>query len=367
MTNLLKLTWMLAVSVALAVKGLPEAWQEGASGDGMTSATNRLVGLTEHMRPICVGRFVIDVPESAEVIYGPARLPVEIWRREGEGVDFDLAVGRAVAESETRRWLGYGPPAEKGSLVGKVMDGFTNNQKIVFGVGRADGAYYNVQSLIKLGDDLYIQEYQAFGEGHKYQKALTDATEIARRLRRRADEEIPSEPGICLDGAFLHEPHRYMVEAVSLGIRLKEFEDVRVSIEMTKKEIRIESDALEPRLKAAERDAIASGKGAWYDRIRILRKGTRRVGSWDGYEVGARIPAQKEGEEHHEFAYLSQGEPKNPLLPVLDIQMQSGVKGNVIGRVKPSINDEEALYLWEKFLGSIRPRTVRASMHESGQ
>jgi hypothetical protein len=328
----------------------------------MNDDLNRLASITENIRPICIGRFIVDVPKTAEVVFGPARLPVEIWRKAGEGKDFDAAVRNAVAESESRRWLAYGPLKETDSLVGAVWDGFSPNQKIVFGVGRGDGAFYNVQSLVKLGPDLYIQEYEAFGEGDEYLDDADDARQVAKRLRPRAEDEIPSDPGVCIDGAFLADPpHKYMVEAVSIGIRLKEFADVHISIEMTKKDIYIESDALEPRLKAAERDAVAQGNGTWYGRIKFLSRGERRVNNWNGFEVGARMPDQKSGKEHHEFEYVSQGEPRNPLLPVLDIQMQSGVKDNVIGAVKASISDREARYLWEKVLGSIRPRPLSQS------
>lgn len=327
------------------------------TGQRMNNDSNRLISTTEDFRPICIGRFIVDVPKNAEIVFGPARLPVEIWRKAGEGNDFDASIRSAVAESESRRWLAYGPLKEKGSLVGTIREGFSPNQKIVFGVGRGDGAFYNVQSLIKLGSDLYLQEYEAFGEGGEYLEDVDDARQVAKRLRSRAEDEIPSDPGVCIDGAFLADPpHKYMVEAVSIGIRLKEFADVHISIEMTKKDRYIDSDALEPRLKAAERDAVANGNGEWHSRIKFLSRGPRKVGNWDGFEVGARMPAQKTGDEHHEFEYVSQGEPKNPLLPVLDIQMQTGVKDNVIGGVRASISDREALYLWEKVLSSIRPR-----------
>jgi hypothetical protein len=348
---------VFAAALAAASIGYTELAERRMSND-----LNRLVSITDAVRPVCIGRFIVDVPIDAEIVFGPARLPVEIWRKAGEGEDFSAAVRNAVAESESRRWLAYGPLKAEGSLVGKVIDGFAPNQKIVFGVGRSDGAYYNVQSLIKLGSDLYVQEYEAFGEGSAYLEDANDAREIAKRLRSRAEDEVPNELGVCVDGAFLIDPpHRYMVEAVSIGIRLKEFADVHISIEMTKKDVYVESDALEPRLNAAKRDAVAQGKAAWYSRIKFLSKGRRRVGNWDGFEVGARMPSQSAGEEHHEFEFLSQGEPKNPLLPVLDIQLQTGVKDNVVGGVKAGISDAEALYLWEKVLGSIRPRPVHQS------
>lgn len=355
--------WIATSALALMVIGIAGGGNVRESEPNMNDLENRLLPITENMRPICVGRFIIDVPKTAEIAFGPVRLPVEIWRHEGEGKDFESAVRKSIAESESKRWLAYGALREDGSLVGKVMEGVSPNQKIVFGVGRAEGAYYNVQSLVKLGADLYVQEYQAYGEGKNYLKAVNDAREIAKRLRQRQEDEIPGDPGVCIDGAFLADPeHRYMVEAVSIGIRLKEFADVHISIQMTKKDIYIASDSLEPRLKAAEHDAIAQGKGSWYSRIKVLNKGQRRVGNWDGFEVGARIPAQEGGGEHHEFAFLSHGEPKNPMLPVLDIQLHTGVMDNVIGGVKPSITDAEAIYLWDKVLGSIRPRPVHAEL-----
>lgn len=345
---------------ALVVVGIAGIGYAAKLERKMSKDENRLISITESVRPICVGRFIIDVPRTAEIVYGPARLPVEIWRQEGEGGDFAAAIKKTVEKSESRRWLAYGPLQEDGSLIGAVWDGIGPDHKIVFGVGRAEGAYYNVQSLIKLGADLYLQEYEAYGEKHDYLDAVRDSKEIAQRLRSRQVDEIPSDPGVCIDGAFMMDPERrYMVEAVSVGIRLKEFSDVHISIEMTKKDIYIASDSIEPRLKAAEHDAIAQGKGSWYRRIKVLNKGQRRVGNWDGFEVGARIPAQEAGGEHHEFAFLSHSEPKNPMLPVLDIQLHTGVKDNVIGGVKPSITDAEAIYLWDKMLGSIRPRPVQ--------
>jgi hypothetical protein len=338
----------LAAASLLVFAGLSGAGFLSGSENPMLTKKNRLAAIFETTKPVCFGRFIVDVPKTAEVVYGPARLPVEIWRKEGEGEGFDAAVKRAVNQSEAKRWLAYGPLIESTSMLGNVMEGIGPNHKIVFGVGRGVSEYYNVQSFVRAGPDLFLQEYEAFSEGDKYLKAVKDAKEIALRLRHRADDDIPDEPGICLDGAFVSEPHRYMVEAVSLGIRLKEFD-----------EILIPSDALPPRLAAAEKNAFARGEGAWYLRIRILRKGERRAGGWDGFEVAAYKPAQKVEGESHEFLFMSQGEPKNPLLPVLDVQLHTGVSENRVGAVKPSISDDEALYLWDKILGSIRPRPVQ--------
>ena len=123
------------------------------------------------------------------------------------------------------------------------------------------------------------------------------------------------------------------------------------------------SDAIEPRLRSAEKSAIELGQGQWYSRIAFLRRGKKKVGNWDGFEVAAHMPGQAGSDDSHEFAFVSHGEPKNPLLPVLDVKLHSGVKEDKTGGTAPSISDEEALYLWDRILNSIRPRPVVHGTH----
>ena len=322
--------------------------------------TNRIVSVMESTRSLCLGRFILDLPVTAQVIYGPARVPIETWRRDGEGENLEALVSAAVAKSEEDRWLARDGLTGNASMLGKVIDGVSSDHKIVLGVGRGSGSFYNVQSFVRVGKDIYIQEYEAFGEDNKYLNAVHDAKEFASRIVPRSQEIIPHESGICIDGAFIREPQRYMVEAVSIGIRLREFEDVHLSIQMTKKSRHVESDAIEPRLRSAENTLTELGYGNWYKRVKFLRRAPRKVGNWDGFEVAAHRPALDGEEESHEFSFLSHGEPKNPMLPVLDVKMHTGVKGNTIGGMMPSITDDEALYLWDTILRSIRPRTVQS-------
>jgi len=324
----------------------------------MKETPNRLTRIVENRKTVCIGRFLVDIPKTAQVVYGPARVPVEIWRKEGQGSRFDEAVKDALAQVEKRRSFAYHGLLGQDSVLGQVMDGIGPNHKIVFAVDNADGAFYNVQSFLRLGDDLFIQEYLAYGEGKEYQETIKELNAVTKLLRSRANDEIPVEPGFCVDGAFFSEPSTYMRESVSVGVRLKEFSDVHISIEMIKKSYLVESDALEPRLRSAEREAAAAGFSGWYSNITTFRRGERNIGSWKGFEVLARLPAQKSEGESHEFAYVSQGEPKNALLPVLTVELHTGVVDNEIGRTKPTITDAEAIYLWDKITSSIRPRPV---------
>jgi|GEM_PF-1885043 len=356
--NAVRYAWS-AIFFVIVAAGIGLSINLQIKGNRMSSV-NRMAVTFANTRPICVGRFIIDVPIDAEVVMGPARIPVETWRKPNDGGKLEEFVRNALAQSIEDRWRARDELTGRTSLLGKVRDGVGPNHKIVFGVGRSDGSSYNVQSFIRAGNDLFIQEYEAFGEDNDYLKAVDEANEIARHLRFRK-EEMPLESGFCIDGAFVTDTDSYMVEAANLGIRLKAFEDVHLSIQTTKKERYIASDAIEPRLKSAENSANERGLGHWYRRIRFLRRGQKRIGNWDGFEVAAHIPRQMGSEETHEFAFLSHGEPKNPMLPVLDVKLHTGVRDNEVGGTHPSITDDEALFLWDKILSSIRPRPIQTT------
>lgn len=324
----------------------------------MTSLSPRLEQIFEKTKTVCFGRFLVDVPASASIVYGPTDVGPAIFRHEDQGHALAERVSAQLRKIDDERYLAdeaeFGPK----SMYGRVLDGSARDQKIVF--GRADDVAYRLYSFIPIGNDLFLQKGGALLERVEYDKAVRRINLVATHLRARAPDEIPREPGICIDGGFVADVGESLRERFTLGVRLKEFPDVQLSIAATKKDKLVESDALEPRLEEAERDANSLGYGDWYARIKVFRTGPRIIEKWSGFEVLARKPAQETERESHEFAFLSQGEPKNPLLPVLDVMLNTGVKDNVNGMVRPSITDEEAVALWDKLTSSIRVRPTVA-------
>ncbi|UGQ46148.1 T6SS immunity protein Tli4 family protein [Massilia endophytica] len=177
----------------------------------------------------------------------------------------------------------------------------------------------------------------------------------------RDNNTIPTESGFCIDGALVRDAKQSDIERIQVGVRLKEFPDVHFSIEMVRKNDKIESDALEPRLKEAEREAMLMGFGAWYARIKMLRRGERAIKPWNGYEVLAHMPEQEhEGESHH-FNFVALGEPKNPYVPTIDMDLNTGVEQNRPGAARPSVTDDEAVYIWDRLTNSLRLRPISPS------
>lgn len=327
--------------------------------NNMSNLSARIQPLFEKTKTVCFGHFLLDIPVTATVVYGPANVywPIEYYPGEASNVAQHLeSLAREVEDD--RQFLDQTDLANL-SMFGKVVDGAMPGQKLIF--GSKDHATYSVSSLIPIGTDLFLQ--QADGV-LSIEEQIAVLNTVARKIRLRAENEVPSEPGACIEGGFVAWQPQF--ERIGIGVRLKEFPDVHFSIDATKKDILVESDALEPRLEQAEQDAKKEGLGLLFARIKTLRRGSRQVGEWDGFEMLARKPPHKDETEAHEFLFLSQGLPRDPLHPVLDVQLNTGVRDNQTANVKPSVTDDEAVALWDKLTSSIRVRPTGSAAKQDG-
>ena len=325
-----------------------------ANGGDMSQTSARIEELFTNTKTICIGRFLIDVPQHVEVVYGPSYLPWPITSYPGKGKDIDVLVSERLGEIEEEKFSASGPLIARESFVGKVINGVLSTQKIVFGVSKGSSRIYRIDSYINLNGDLFVQ--QADPISAEKDAAVHDLNSTASLLRRRSELEVPLEPGVCIEAGFISYPSTAEYEAVNLGLRLLDFPDVHFSLSATKKNKFVESDALEPRVRQAEKIANRSENSTWYSRIKTLRQGPRDIAKWRGFEMLARKPAQVHEGESHEFVFVSQGQPKNALLPVLELELHTGVEKNQIGGTKPSLEDDEAVAIWDRLTTSIRMR-----------
>ena len=315
----------------------------------MTSLSPRLTPLFEKTKTVCFGHFVVEVPATATVVYGPAWVNSPIVFFPGEADKVAQHVAATLLEVEKHRdYLREGSELlSNESLFGKVIDGAVQGQKLVF--GSLDHVTYSIHSIIPVGNDLFIQHSKAAIRKNEEIKKLNT---VASNLRQRALDEVPSEAGTCIDGGLVSWQPEF--EKVTVGIRLKEFPDVHFSIEVLKNQNHLpELSDLETRLKSAEKDG-----GGWYSRVTFFRRGPRQIGDWNGIEALALKPAQEKNTESHEFHFISLGAPNAPLQPELNIQLDTGASGHHMAAVKASLSNEEAIALWDKLTGSIRVRSL---------
>lgn len=324
----------------------------------MTSLSPDLQQLFNHTKTVCFSHFVVEVPATATLVYGPAAVDSPIAYFPGEAERLQQHVDAKLIEVEKHRDY-----LEKGSeflgtesVFGKVIDGAIPGQKLVF--GSVDHATHSIYSFIPIGKDLFIQS--ADGAISK-EAEVKNLNTVASHLRQRADGDVPGEPGTCIDGGFVSWQPEF--EQVTLGIRLKEFPDVHFSIDVVKNQKYLsQSSALDARLKGAESEG-----GNWFNRVTFFRRGPRQLGDWKGFEALALKPAQGNEKETHEFHFISLGEPNAPLLPRLDVQLDTGASGHLKGVVSPTLSNEDAVALWDKLTGSIRVRTLDGKKKISGE
>lgn len=316
----------------------------------MTALPVRLHPLFQKTKPVCFGRFVIEIPETAIIVFGPAEVGPEIFYLRGEGRQVARYVAKDLEDVETEREYFDKEDFANLPLFGKVFDGPVPGQKIT--LSSKDRVGYYMNSYIPIGGDLFILHV---GSVMHEDYSMERLNSVVTNLRLRADDEIPTELGTCIAGGFIAQPLEY--ERVRFGLRLKEFPDVHFSVDVHKNQDTLDETAsLELTLKEGEELAKAQGHGDAYARIKTLRRGARQLGRWKGFEMLARKPAYNKDTEAHEFYFHSLGAIHDPLQPQIDVRLNSGVKNNQTQRIRPSLTDEEAVALWDKLIGTIRVR-----------
>lgn len=323
---------------------------KNASEKSMKAATSQVSMLFEQTRPVCFGRFIVEVPTSAIVIYGPTSIEAEIVLLENQAANIsEVVAARLVEVKKEIQFLPKYTVAEL-PLLAKVIDGSVPGQKIIFGANSSAG--YGIDSFTPVGKNLFLQH---FGPVPPDEDDVPRINKIASNLRFRSESEIPREPGMCIQGGFATIEPKY--ERAAIGLHFKDYPDIRFSIDAHKNQdyLPINDSPKKLRDKAREK-GLALGMSNFFSRVKFLREGTRQVGSWEGEEFATRRPQYKDDTDAHEFRFHSLGLINDAYHPELDIRLETGVKDNTRARVSPSITDEEALALWDRIIATIRLR-----------
>ena len=318
--------------------------------NSMKNSISRIQSIFNTKRTICFGRFLIEIPETSTVVYGPAEAetPINFYQGQANNISHHLASRLAEVENEKKYLMN--DDVRRLPLLGKVIEGAVPGQKIVFGSKNPVG--YTIHSFIPLGEDLFIQHLdRVLPEDDE----VSTINRVASHLKSRSQNEIPAEAGSCIEGGLITLDQEY--EGVTLGIRLQNFPDVHLSIDVHKNQDYL-PEGNNPKLlrEQAKASANENGLGAVFASTKILREQVRQLGNWTGEEIALRTPAYKDAKSVHEFRFYSKGAVHDSLRPELDIRFDSGVKDNQKASIDPSITDEEALELWDKLISTIRIR-----------
>jgi hypothetical protein len=178
-------------------------------------------------------------------------------------------------------------------------------------------------------------------------------------LRLRTPDEIPIEPGYCIENGFMTDIDYTDQEMVNIGIEIPSLPDVSFSVSSNKnaygdytpeefEKIQRPKLSLLARIKEAQDD-----QGFHYPSRTVLREGKRDVQHWHGEESLIR---RKDGT--HDFEWALVGTPRDVANPSeFSAQMFTKVEHNTVGAAKSaSLSDDEAVALWDKLLSGLKFR-----------
>lgn len=336
----------------------PRQWKT----PNMTALTPRLQPLFEKTKTVCFGRFMIDVPASATVAWGSTIVPLTVSVYPN-GVDEVKALAKNITDelkSEKAIYLKNIP------LLISVDDVHQPEGQIVTGYDGFEAiGTLKINGYFKLNNDGVVINARPLLERKDRATALINS--IARRLRQRAENEIPTEPGNCIEYAFLpdspDDEKNHPGEAIRIGFRLKEFPDAHLSIYVAPSNpYNPEGDSLEAQWKRIKEDPATPEEKKSLASIKFFRESPRQIHDWKtGYEVLVRNPDEESVHSYHDFQIKFTGVAHDPFKPYADIQFQTGVADNAAGATKASLTDEEAIAVWDKITSTIRVRPTSAT------
>lgn len=314
--------------------------------------SERLQTLFAKTKFVCFGRYVLKVPQEAELTWGKTVISDEIKFIQG---GFE-ASKRRVAEDIAK--------VKRKSKTAEI----TYNQQ-----GPVDASWqirYYESDTAKEYKLHFFDTYVNKGDltfilgGSVEDNETEDAAAIrlaarAKSVRLRAADEVPDEPGYCIPYGFMADKLYAAQETVSVGIHFPSLPDVTFSISSNKDAYgdyppaQFEAEkrgelSLLTRIEQAKKD-----QGLSYPSRTVLREGKRDVQHWQGEES---LIMRSDGTHDFEWAFVgTPGDVANP--SEYNAVMFTKVEHNVVGAAHAaSVTDAEAVALWDTLLSGLKFR-----------
>lgn len=348
--------WLIALTILCAV-GAGYVRANHGEQDRKTVAA-----MTAKMRTLCVGRFLIDLPEEARVELSEARIDgFKVLAFDETPEEFQKRL--ADREAQIRAvpdWLGGNKNLESArdvktddGLVGKV---FMHSRKVnegtqgngMGGVERYRDEGISTEALVH-GHGISIYLFYA-NRGLEW---IEDLPKLVKQLVTNPDNGIPAEPGFCMDRAYVRDPLTAdQREQITMFARMSNHPDVEFML--------ILSAGLKPDERGVlERTEEADAGLSMTQRMRIsrLRAAPREIGGLAGEEL-AELVIEENDARVHSFWWEVNGTEDNVLVPHVVFKMTTG-NGNR-QPVPSSLSDGAAIGLWDKISSSIRLRPAKS-------
>lgn len=350
----------IGLGVLLAGVGLVDAvvsWKTSTDQDKRVVAE-----LASKMKTYCIGRFLIDMPENAEVELRGANIDgFNITAFEETEKHFQQrVVDREAQIRAIPDWHGGTKSLESvreaktdSGLVGKI---FMHSRTVEEGT-QGNG----LGGVERYRDEGITTEAMVHGHGvsidlfyeNRALKWVEDLPRLVNQLVVNPGNRIPGASGFCMDRAYVRDPLRAdQREQIIMSARLPNHPDVEFMLMLTAG-LKPEPQGILERTDAADGALPIAGRM----RVTRLRAGEREIGGLAGEEL-AELVVEENDARVHTFWWEVNGTEDNVFVPHLMFKMTTG-NGN-LQPVPSSLSDGAALGLWDKIASSIRLRSINA-------
>jgi hypothetical protein len=303
---------------------------------------------------LCFGRFLIDLPQGVhikemgqqsqfmygEIISEPFMGGVEEFKARMAARELDARAGRNPKN--------YIFDSIKYTSIPNARILITRDDD-VFGLKlfRIEMYYWNNGTLFSMAQGPYDKD--SIDESVKEIE-----TRIIARLRVRAHDEIPAEPGFCIkDGFIADDGRREHFEEARMQVNLQEWPDAWVSF-YSQTVPKAGDDTLLERLDKHPDTPLEK----MY--MKVFRRGKHEVNGFKGEETLELLPTA-DGIKQHYFYWEAAGAVKAIFVPLLNLEFETAVRPMKGARPHPSLTDEQAIRLYDTIVNSIRLRPTSAA------
>ncbi|WP_454726766.1 MULTISPECIES: T6SS immunity protein Tli4 family protein [Cupriavidus] len=291
----------------------------------------------------CFGRFLIDLPPQAQTNAGYYLWGVNVEQLDETPVSLAARVDQRERTLKAQRRQGT-----QASLFLRRIPLGNDGVGLLAWKSEYSKGMYSLDTYVVAKPTWRAYRRQGEVSTDREQQGIEIATSLARDLRSREPNEIPTEAGFCIDGGYL-AGDAFQSERFDVGITFPDHPGAHFSFSSS---TGAEQDRLLDRV-----GGFLTGAAKLVAGIETLRKGQRNLGPIPAEEF--LVAGSDKGQRVYTFAWESQGKDDSLAEPNLTARL--GVlerSPDSQGKPPPPAfkSDQDALALWDAIVGTIRLR-----------
>ena len=342
--------WVIASVVSAIITSF---WGISAARVSQDNAKVRI--MTQRMKTVCVGRFLIELPENTKVRFSTPRIAgVTIHTKQGYS-DEQL---KSEIEEREKKLSTEKNEFERSSLEKKLVVDTVNFKSTLLYFARTKPL-----EMIEYGKPVQGTEegitvealetkngmfYRFFGEDMASPRSENNVLALAKKFEALDTGFIPQAPGFCIKNGLVHDPLTPEDnETITMFASIPEHPDIVIRFDTS-----INLKNMEESL--FDRETKNDIKRSYASHFKSLRFAKRTLNGIEGEEVGDKIK-ELNGTSAHSFMWVGLGKMRDVLAPSVMLELHTG-RGRPGNPRNSNLSDEAVLQLWDRISSSLRLR-----------